>query len=172
MKLSSSESSKCKEAVFYICKMASFNEYQIHKNEISQILFLSDREKYLKTFSPMITDSYIKGKYGPYLEDINQIIDDLSDYMGKTEYMGKFDDYYFMKRELEIKALSKEDLDIINDNTLNVLYNKKEIEKIIFNHHWKVARNKEYIPMCVQLISPTSHEITDDDIKWALDSIE
>lgn len=162
MKLSLNESSKCKEAIFYICKIASLNEYQISRNEISQILFLSDREKYLKTFSSMISDSYIRGGYGPYLEDTDQIIDEL-----RNLYIGKFGEYYFYKKELEIKELTKEDLDIINDNALNVFYNKKEIEKILFNHPWKVSKYGEYIPMYSQLIS-TPCKINDDDIKWAL----
>lgn len=175
MKITPEELKKLEEAVYLVCKTAQSKGLKLFSIPLSKIIFLADRKYYLKYLKPMIADAYVRGKNGPYLEDLRTAIYNLKadGYIAieKRKYGTRFQSEYYLgyrKDNYQINNLSNVGQNILREVTFDVLVNEtaETVSEYTHNHAWQVSVSKEHIPMCAQLVTQPA-EITDDDMEWA-----
>lgn len=161
---------KLKQAVHFICHVAQ--GLTLGSIRLNKILFYADKETFCKTLEPLIADEYIRGPQGPHLADLRSIIDELKKervLSVTTRNLGKrsFTDYISL-RSPSTDLFTEKQLQLIEETTVSICtdYKAHEISEETHNAIWRMAGDKEPMPLaaqlCAQFVKP-SKEI----LRWA-----
>lgn len=161
---------KLKESVHFICWKAS--GLTLGSIRLSKIIFYADRSAYIATQAPMIADEYIRGDQGPYLRELRQAISELDQERKiriKSIRLGKLDftDYRAIAAP-DICLLTEQEKSLLEELTYTVCtdYSAGEISEATHNIAWKMAGDKEKIPLAAQLVSGSS-AVDAEALAWA-----
>lgn len=183
MQLTGNEMDKLKDAVFTSCKVAADNGFKLLSLACSKAIFLADREHYLKNGRALIADSYVHGKYWPYLPELRDATQYLTDngfvkvknafYPGFTH---EFHEYHLGLRhnDYTVMNLDSKGIKLIEHKTIEVLTCFNDVVDAALathNHAWNITTEKEPIPLSMQILT-TSLPLTEDDFKWAKDTMQ
>lgn len=165
---------KFKDLVHYICHTADRDELGAVK--LNKILWYSDIESYINRGTPLTGAVYIKRQFGPVPKDVLRALEDLS----AERKMVVRDIPFFRDKKREYISLAEPDIGRFKAPEISLVAN---IMHYICHHHtaesisdathdiiWELAEIGEEIPYCA-VYGAILGEITEEDIKWAKESI-
>jgi uncharacterized phage-associated protein len=165
---------KFKDLVHYICHMADRDELGAVK--LNKILWYADMISYVNRGTPLTGSAYIKRQFGPVPREVLRALEELSD-EGK---MAVRDVPFFKNTKREFISLMEPDISRFKAQEIDLVAN---ITHLICHHHtaesiselthdiiWELAEIGEEIPYYAVYGAPLG-EITEEDVKWAKESI-
>lgn len=160
-----------KQAIHYICHIAA--GMTLGSIRLNKILLFSDIEYYGKYGRPITQDEYVKGPQGPYQQDVRRAVAELKKQRILSVTKRKlsrceFTDYHSLK-PVNAPLLDDEQLAILSKWTEDICsdYKSHEISEVTHNAAWRIAHNKEKIPLAAQIVGMPS-KVSQKDIAWAV----
>lgn len=148
---------RLKQAVHYICHVATEQSLDLGSIRLNKILFFSDREYYSKHYKALTQDAYVKGPQGPYQPDVADAVEELKNnrILSVTQEMrhGKKFTVYLSKRPPDM-TFSKEEYELLEKWTIEICHDYKshEISEFTHNSAWRMASKQESIPLAAQML--------------------
>ncbi|KAB7731763.1 DUF4065 domain-containing protein [Rudanella paleaurantiibacter] len=167
---------KTKELLIYVAsKLHSRPTYGA--TVLNKVLYFIDCESYLRTGKPVTNFTYVKLASGPapkptqFLCLMNALVRSGDITEGVTERFGKTQTRHIPMRQPVLSQFDSDELVLIN-KVINSFCTKSAADISNMTHQliaWKFARINEELPFFTCLL--TSKPISEDDIRWAEDSI-
>ena len=165
---------KTKQAVHYICACACEDGLQLGATRLNKVLWFAQRENYLRTLRPMLAIPFVKGPYGPFPPDRQEICNELAASGAisvQTRSLGEYTLTEFRSlREPDTSELSEEERFLLRALTREICteYTARSISELTHNSLYDMlSMGEEYpIQLCLaERARPATPEEVDDILR-------